>query len=342
MITNQTHNQKLFFKNLEQKRNNKISFAYELSEILEHSLDSIYRRIRGETPLNLDEILKLCNHFKVSFDSVFNIKNESVNFWYKPFCEDTKESDFLTFLSSKVAFLENIHRLKNKSITYVASNDIPFFHTIKYPELSAFRKYYWKATVLNQSNTTPIEFNSVNCEFTSITTKMAKLYNSFPSTEIWTQDTINNILDAIYLMYELQIFEYFKDVKLLCDQLTEIIHKITFPNNDALTVEKKIYLSDYCFHNNYFIIQSDSYKAVYIHLNMLNGMYTNNEEFLQETIANTQYIIEKSTLITGSSKIIRHQFFTNQTNKIKKLMDVIDRNDESFIFKSKKSKYMYN
>ena len=43
------------------------SLVYELSDVLEISIDSAYRRIRGETALSIVDVIKLCDHFKISW-----------------------------------------------------------------------------------------------------------------------------------------------------------------------------------------------------------------------------------------------------------------------------------
>ena len=57
-----------------------ISLVEELADLLEVSNDSAYRRLRCETPLNIDEIAKICTHFKVSFETDIQPNSETVSF----------------------------------------------------------------------------------------------------------------------------------------------------------------------------------------------------------------------------------------------------------------------
>ena len=56
------------------------SLVDTVAEILHISSDSSYRRIRGETPVVLDEARELCQHFKLSLDQILNVKSGATLF----------------------------------------------------------------------------------------------------------------------------------------------------------------------------------------------------------------------------------------------------------------------
>ena len=57
-----------------------VSFVDELAELLNISRDSVYRRMRGETVLSLDEVKKICSHYNVSLDTLLSPNSEMVTF----------------------------------------------------------------------------------------------------------------------------------------------------------------------------------------------------------------------------------------------------------------------
>ncbi|MBP9187063.1 MAG: hypothetical protein KBG11_08210, partial [Bacteroidia bacterium] len=59
-----------------------VSFVNELSELLNTSNDSAYRRLRGETLLGIDEIAIICQHFKVPFETQTQNETATVSFNY--------------------------------------------------------------------------------------------------------------------------------------------------------------------------------------------------------------------------------------------------------------------
>jgi hypothetical protein len=56
------------------------SLAAEVAATLKVSIDSAYRRIRGEKLLDFNEISLLCQEFNISLDEFLCLKNDSILF----------------------------------------------------------------------------------------------------------------------------------------------------------------------------------------------------------------------------------------------------------------------
>ena len=54
------------------------SMVETVGEVLQLSSDSAYRRIRGETPLVLDEVNKLCERFQLSLDLMLRLQTQHI------------------------------------------------------------------------------------------------------------------------------------------------------------------------------------------------------------------------------------------------------------------------
>lgn len=115
------------------------SLPAELADVLEISMDSAYRRIRGETALNIDELVKLCAHFNISFDSFSGIKSNNVSFEYSLI--NSKEM-FGQYLMALIGNLEAILQADQKEMVY-ACEDIPVFINYNFPPLARFKIFYW-------------------------------------------------------------------------------------------------------------------------------------------------------------------------------------------------------
>lgn len=62
--------QKELFFRIKEKLPPNISFVHEISESLEISYDSAYRRIRGVKELSISELFRLCDKYGISIDSL--------------------------------------------------------------------------------------------------------------------------------------------------------------------------------------------------------------------------------------------------------------------------------
>src|SRR5580765_2756633 len=88
-----------------------LSLADEVAEALDVSIDSAYRRIRGEKQLSFEEIQKLSDRFRVSVDSLLNLKNDTILFTgdlirYKEF----DFSKYLDDIYSNIAYIASFEQ----------------------------------------------------------------------------------------------------------------------------------------------------------------------------------------------------------------------------------------
>src|SRR5689334_22496990 len=57
-----------------------LSVTEEIAKVLDVSVDSVYRRMRGEKTISLDELHALCAHYKISLDNALNIQTGAFSF----------------------------------------------------------------------------------------------------------------------------------------------------------------------------------------------------------------------------------------------------------------------
>ena len=129
--------QSVFLEQIRQRLPKNLSLADELAGILSVSRDSIYRRIRGETVLSLEEVKKLCNHYKVSLDSLLSPNSEIISFHKRSI--DAIDFTFEKWLNSLLSNLEMISTFPEHEIVYCAKDIPPFFY-YRYPNLSLSKK----------------------------------------------------------------------------------------------------------------------------------------------------------------------------------------------------------
>ena len=137
--------QELLFQTIRSNLAPNISFVHDLSELLGISYDSAYRRIRGEKELSLEELKTICFHYNVSVDTLFNFKNNNVTFTSLAIGENGFEIE--NWLQSLECSLKQIYQCKQRSIIY-AAKDIPVFYYFEFPEIAAFKFYFWHKALI--------------------------------------------------------------------------------------------------------------------------------------------------------------------------------------------------
>lgn len=313
--------QQIFFSRLKNIVPSNISFVEIIAEILDLSIDSVYRRIRGETALTFEEAIKLCENFHISIDALVDFSYDTVTFNYSPINQDI--NTFKNFLKNILDDIIFVSKIELKKVIYIA-DDIPLFHLFQFDELSAFKVYYWLKSVINipeyQNKKFSIQY--LDEEILKIGKKLNEEYNKLNSIEIWTENTINSIRKQIEYYYEAGLFEKDKEAFLLLDQLEALIRDITHKaeRNSKLPDKNQtnfsVYFSEVEIGNNCIYASANDFKKVYLTFNTFNTMSTINQKFCDEVYTWINCIISKSNLISGISEKQRLIFIHRTIDKI--------------------------
>jgi hypothetical protein len=300
-----------------------ISFVHELADLLEVSLDSAYRRLRGETDLTLSEILKICNFYKISPDNLQQSQPGLVTFQYRPL---TDTVNFEEYWTDMLQILTRI-RETNGSIIY-AADDIPIFHHFAFPEHAAFKIFFWMRSFLNIKALHPKKFtiDEVPEFFIKTGKKIYETYQEINSIEIWTEESANSTLNQIAYYWESGLFAHREDALLVCEQLIEILNYLQEQATRCSKKDKenyKLYHSELQVGNNCVLVTTGDVQTAFVRHQTLTLMNTTNAGFCQETESFLKTLMQKSVLLSGVSEKQRHQFFDKIRQKTYKFMESI-------------------
>lgn len=309
------------------------SMVQELADLLQISSDSMYRRLRGETSLTFDEIITLCQEFKISFDSFIGSSAASVTFNYTQM--ESGELSFKNYLISTRNDLLKIRNAPNPHIIY-ACEDIPIFHNINFIDIASFKMMYWMKAILNVSSLDNQLFNSqaVPNELKELGKEIYQLYCSIPSTEIWTETTIRSTLKQIEFFWEAGMFSSKEDALNVIDSLNstlEIIQKQTEQGSKSLTNPQSsenqgnysVYFSEIELTNNCVFVKMGDIHAVYLGHLTFNTMNTTDATYCRQTEKWLENLVKKSTLISQVAEKTRYKFFQGMYQSIVKLVEQI-------------------
>ena len=303
------------------------SFTDELASVLQMSTDSVYRRIRGETLLSINEIHDLCTHYNVSFD-LFTHNAQNIAFKYDPIVGGRGFDGFKTFLNSVLYDLKQIASPKDNQVIYAAI-DVPIFHHFNYPELSAFKMFYWMKAVVNVPELEDKKFSveHISTEFADLGKQIFETYCQIPSIEIWTDETINSLIKQIEFYWDTGNFASQEDALTVCEQAlneietlskqAEIGNKNLKELNDSSNFV--LYHSQIEIGNNCIYTKRGQVEIVYLSMHTFNKIATGNPAFIADTQVWLDNLIKKSNKISGESQIHRYKFFKRASNKLEKL-----------------------
>ena len=315
-----------FLKKIEDIIPANTTLVAELSEILNISQDSAYRRLRDDTQLNITEIATLCKHYRISFD-VFNdsdINNITFSFLQMDYSIDS----FEMYLKSMLKDLTLIKGAKNKKITY-ACEDIPIFYNYKYPMLGAYKIFYWMEAILNNESEVNTKFTKevIPERLNKLAVQIFNAYMDIPSVEIWTETTYLSVLKQIEFFWESGKFESDDDVILILDELKQLLSDIqkqaelgkklySNTKDSGQRADYELYLSDVEIGNNCVLVDLGTTKSVYLGHMSFNTIATMNKKYCELTEIWLENIVKKSNPVSKVSEKIRYQYFRTAFKKI--------------------------
>ncbi len=327
--------QLLLFDQLKCHAISNVSLVDTLAGLLNISNDAVYRRMRGEKRLDLDELTRICTHFNVSFDAVAGAEMQSLHFGYAPLdLEDAVV--YKHYMKQLLQSFTALMKATEKEV-YCMAIDIPMFHFLPYTELTLFKVFSWSnSTGTFQGNFPEFCRMIKDDELIGIYKQLAEAYNAIPSVEIWTDRTFDAILRLIDYYFESGYFSSTDEALLLCKQLLEMINSInlwsTRGSKDELPgkVHYKLYLSGIELENNFVVMKQEQTTSCIIKLYTINSMVTTNKDFCNESMKWINNAIHKSTLISGASQKESFKFFNLLTQKVRYLIKKIESSNDLF------------
>lgn len=311
------------------------SLVDELADLLELSNDSAYRRLRGETTLSIEEISKICTHFKISFDTFIHSDHDGqVNFSYQQL--NSGQSTFKNYLQGINDDLEKLAKFPDSQIIF-AAEDVPVFHHFEQPILAAFKIFYWNKSFLNSKDLENQKFdvNLIPDDLITLGKSIYEGYSKVSSIEIWSDDTVNSTIKQIEFYWESGVFKSKQDALQICNELIIMLKRIakqaeqnaktTSISTTSEQANYTLYHSDVMIGNNCILAGNAAFRASYISCFSFNSMFTMHPGFCHETDIWLKNLIRKSNLISGVAEKQRYRYFKKIDELLDKLVQKIER-----------------
>lgn len=312
--------QKQLFTSIKEAMPSNLSLVDTLTELLALSNDSVYRRLRGETPLTLDELKILCEHFHLSLDQVLQLKTDKVLFTDPE--TNGAHTNFLSYLQRMQQQMQGFARFKEKEMLY-QSKDVPIFHFFLFKEISAFKSFFWRKSILKEPAYVGKNFSIAKFEEKDtfeMGRQLLKTYNELPSTELWNYESITSTLMQIEYYRDSGVFETKEDLNRVVESCEEMLNHIEkqleagfkfLPGagEAGYMAPIKFYVNEIILGNNSILINLDGYKLTFINHIVLKYIYTADKSFNNKVFNNFHALTSRSALISGTGERERTKFF---------------------------------
>jgi len=311
--------QEFLFQRIRELLPTHASLVDSVADILHVSSDSAYRRIRGETPLVLEEARELCIHFKISLDQLLQVRNNSTLFQHARI--NTATYSYEQFLKDLLLQLQHIGEFMHKEIIY-CSKDMPIFHNFYYTPLIAFRYFFWMKTILQHPDFSEREF-TIDCVppgIEELSRELTKVYTRLPSTEIWNTECINAIISQVEFYKDAGHFSSAADIRNVYDSLeatyVHLKNQVEYAtkhmpdeNPDNRKRNLQFFYNRVVLGDNIIMVVTDASKTVFLNYDALNYLTTHDESFCESCYSDLKNLMKKGTIISGTSEKQRNIFF---------------------------------
>jgi BetR domain len=302
------------------------SMVDTVSEILHVSSDSAYRRIRGETPLVLEEARQLCHHFHLSLDQLLDLKTGAVLF--QNIRINNHQYSYEKYISGLLGLVKHVGSFFQKEIIYL-TKDVPIIHNFYYSPLIAFRYFFWMKTILQHPDFANRGF-TLDCiapEMEALSRELARAYTLIPSVEIWNTECINSTISQVEFCKDSGHFSSDGDIKLIYDALEETVLHLRaqvengvkfMPGEPPASTKSnfRFFYNRVVLGDNTILITTDRAQSVYLNYDVLNYMTTSDGDFCKQCHDDMRNLMRKATLISQTGEKQRNKFFSILLAKI--------------------------
>ena len=181
--------------------------------------------------------------------------------------------------------------------------------------------FFWLKTVIKDPNYIDKTYNEdvIPKEMIAASARVWRLYSTVPSTEIWSDEVINETIKQIEFYRECQFFSKPDQPSRLCDQLMQITNLIKNEAAEGQKTEKgpyKLFENEILIADNTVFARMDKKRVVYVNYNSLSLLTTLQESFCEKTELYLSNLIKNSAQISSTAEKERNKFFNKMKERI--------------------------
>jgi hypothetical protein len=322
--------QQSFFNTLKNTLPPYVSMVDEIADVLNIGHDSVYRRIRGEKPLNISEIKLLCDHFHISLDQVLQINNDAVVFRAPGI--NGEVISFVDYLKGILQQLQYFNSFKQKELLYFCK-DMTFFHFYLFPEIAAFKTFFWIKTIQNHPDYQHQLFSLEDFPFRdcfAIGQEIIHEYNTIPCVELWNYESINSSISQIEYYRDAGIFANQSDLNVVVDSLLKTLDHLQLqaekgvkfmPGATEVSYKAplRFYVNEVVLGSNTILVELDDSKLSIITYSVLSYLLTRDPRFNDNAFKSFKNLVSRSVLISSTGEKERNRFFRSLKDKVRQL-----------------------
>jgi hypothetical protein len=311
--------QRSLFEQIKSKLPEPSMVAEVIAKLLDISTDSVYRRMRGEKAVTLEEVNILCNQYQISLDQLMQIRSNV--FAFEGRFLDSKTFRFDAYLKNAHQTMSYMNSFERTEFFYLCK-DNPFFHYFHFKEFAAFKYFFWMSTLMffPEFKNKKVAFEEYSDEMFEQGKEILDIYNQMDSVEIWNVESLTSSLRQVDYYRDARRFKSDRDIYELYDAIekmmthlekqAELGYKFEYGDPEKKPLGKfRMYFNEIVLGDNQMLAVIDDSKMVFIPHSAANYIMTRDPAFCEHFYQYLQNLMRCSTLISEVSEKERSKFF---------------------------------
>lgn len=322
--------QQQLFQHLKSNLPPHLSMVDELCDLLELSADSVYRRIRGEKPITLLELKKICEHYHLSLDQLLQLQNDSVLF-DAPGMNKTP-GEFVDYLKAMLMQFKYFNSFTSKEVRYLCK-DSTIWNFYLFPEMAAFKTFFWSKTINNQESLNNKVFSFEEFPYSdcfALGQQVLQEYNQIPCVELWNLESMHSTINQVAYYRDAGNFKTSHDFELVLESFHKMIDHLQLqaekgvkfmPGAAEVSYRAPIqfYINELILGNNTMVINLDGKDLTMVTYSVFQYLFTKDSRFAAKVISSFDTLLSRSTLISKTGEKDRNRFFNALREKVNSL-----------------------
>ena len=325
-----TELQQQLFSHLRENLPPHLSMVDELCELLELSPDSVYRRIRGEKPITLNELKRICSHYHLSIDHLLQLDNESGLFQAPGM--NGHQVEHIDYLHGMLRQFKYFNSFKSKEVHYLCK-DIPFWYFYLFPEIAAFKTFFWSKTINNHPGLANKKFSLEEFPFTdcfNVGQQILHEFNQIPAIELWNLESINSTINQVEYYKVAGNFKSREDLVAVIDSFYKLLDHLQEQSEKGVKfipgltdvahrASLQVYVNELILGNNTILLRLDDLRISTVTYSVLSYIMTRDPRFADKAFSTFNTLLNRSTLISKTGEKDRNRFFNTLRDKVQTL-----------------------
>lgn len=220
---------------------------------------------------------------------------------------------------------------KQSEIHYLCK-DTPFWYFYLFPEMAAFKTFFWARTINNEPALSDKLFSLKEFPFEdcfAIGKQILEEHCKMHTIELWNLESIHSSINQVAYYRDAGLFRNKEDLIAVVDSFIRMLDhlqaqaskgsKFMPGSNNATKGPIEFYINELILGNNTILLVLDGNKSSMITYSIFHYLVTQDERFVAKASGTFNNLLSRSTLVSKTGEKDRSKFFNVLRDKVNEL-----------------------